>query len=212
MSSIGEPLRIHPLSRSVASNLANQLNINPSSRTVFAIGGESGSGKSTTGLALKHVLSELGLHTKLLHLDGYFNLPPRENNQRRIQSLENVGLHEVNMDLLQHHVNSFKEGVLDINIPVVDYMRNSIEFRNESLRDASVLIVEGTYALYLQHFDVGVFMERTYEDSRNARKGRIRENYDPFVEQVLAIEQPIVRASAPRAHFSVSATFELHQQ
>ena len=48
---------------------------------VIAIGGESGSGKSSTALSLQNELSEKGLRCLTLHMDSYFKLPPKDNHR-----------------------------------------------------------------------------------------------------------------------------------
>ena len=206
---MNEPLHIAPRVLDAARMLADRLGIAPSGRTVVAVGGESGSGKSTTALALHTALSERGLRVSVLHLDGYFHLPPRANHEARIQSLSWVGLKEVNMALLQSHVDAFHAGAAEVEVPVVDYVQSSIELHTTDISDSEVLIVEGTYALYLDRIDHGVFMPQTYRETRSVRQARTREVYDPFVEHVLDIEHQLVQKSAPRAQFRITSNYEV---
>lgn len=209
---MNEPLHVAPRVLDAARILANRLDIAPSGRTVVAVGGESGSGKSTTALALQTALSERGLRATVLHLDGYFHLPPRANHEARTQSLSWVGLNEVNMALLQSHVDAFHAGATELEVPVVDYVQSSIELHTTDISDSEVLIVEGTYALYLDRLDHGVFMPCTYRDTRLVRQARTREVYDPFVEQVLDIEHHLVQTSASGAQWCITPNYEVASQ
>jgi uridine kinase len=206
---VNEPLEIHPSALRAASALCDVLAIPQGGRYVLAVGGESGSGKSTTALALKAELEDRGRRCAVLHMDGYFKLPPRENHEARLRSLEWVGLQEVRLDVLQEHLDAFRGGASRILVPEVDYLANEISVRELDLNGIEVLLVEGTYVLYLNGFDAGVFMPATYQQTRAARMKRVREAYDPYVERVLHLEHTLVRASAPRASWAVHPDFRV---
>jgi uridine kinase len=176
---------------------------------VIAVGGESASGKSTTALALKQHLTAEGQPVVLLHMDGYFHLAPKENHERRKASLKHVGLNEINLPLLQHHIDQFREGSTQIEVPKVDYFRNVIESEPITIPNEAALIIEGTYALYLKSVDFSIFLARTYNESKSIRMNRIREVYDPFVESVLKIEHQIVSESKRNAQLSISSDFNI---
>jgi len=162
-------------------------------KLVIGIGGESGSGKSITAICLKLQLEKINIHSVTLHLDSYFKLAPKENHKKRKADINWVGSNEVNLDLLQSHIKQFKLNKEKIIVPVVDYEKNMFLQEEIFLKDKPILIVEGVYAFLLKQLDYKVFMERTYQDTLKQRKKRNREIYDPFVEQVLQIEQNIVR-------------------
>ncbi|CAN0599204.1 unnamed protein product, partial [Laminaria digitata] len=63
--------------------------------------------------------------------------------------------------------------------------------------------------LHLSHYDASVFVDRTYQQTRGDRAARGRDKMDPFVEEVLRLEQPLVRARAHEATLTVSSTFDL---
>jgi len=206
---LNEPLEIHPSAQRAAVALCDALSIAAGSRYVIAVGGESGSGKSTTALALKAEFEDRGMRAEVLHMDGYFKLPPRENHQARLDSLDWVGLNEVRLDLLQDHLDAFRRGASRILVPEVDYFANELSVRELDLSDVDVLIAEGTYTLYLTGLDAGIFMPTTYQQTRAVRMKRVREPYDPFVERVLHLEHALVRASAPRANWVVHPDFSV---
>ena len=67
-------------------------------KTVVAVCGESGSGKTVTAKSLKMQLRDNGVSSCILHLDSYFKLPPTDNHKQRLAGLEWVGDKEVNLD------------------------------------------------------------------------------------------------------------------
>lgn len=161
-------------------------------KCVVAVGGESGSGKTVTAKSVQLKLQENNISSYVLHLDSYFKMPPKDNHTNRLQSLENVGPEEVNLNLLQQHVDAFKQRDLELTIPVVDYLANRFESLTINIADVEVLIIEGVYSFMLQNIDFKVFMERTYKHTQEVRQMRSREVYDPYVEQILEIEHKII--------------------
>jgi uridine kinase len=88
---------------------------------VIAVAGESGSGKSTTATWLGRALSDGGIPTGLIHQDDYFFLrPPRANHEYRLLDLRHLWPHEVNLELLQAHVDAFRAGRDGVEAPAID--------------------------------------------------------------------------------------------
>ena len=108
------------LARSLRDMLLAEFSVGRARRTVIAVAGESGSGKSTTALALADVLNEAALPTVILHQDDYFIRPPRANHMHRCSDLASVGPHEVNLALLGEHVAAFRAARPDVVGPRVD--------------------------------------------------------------------------------------------
>src|SRR5512147_2318897 len=112
------------LARALGSLVRADLGLPRGDRVVIAVAGESGSGKSVTATALAGELATAGIVSILLHQDDYFLLPPRTNHEHRVQDLRNVGPHEVNLALLQSHVDAFRAKVDGVEGPTVDYPAN----------------------------------------------------------------------------------------
>lgn len=162
---------------------------------VLAIAGESGAGKTTLASAIAKLAD-----ATLLHQDDYFRLAPDENHAARQNDLGWVGLQEVDFDRLQGDIEAVQQGVRFIHPP---------QRQSAIAVGGSRLVVEGTYALYLAAFDVSIFVDRTFQQTRDDRAVRGRDKMDPFVEEVLRFEQPIVRARAHLATLTVTDAFEL---
>lgn len=178
-------------------------------KLVIGICGESGSGKSVTAICLQRILAKSHIPTLALHQDSYFKLPPKENHEKRKADLNWVGPQEVQLDWMQRHIASFKSGGEALMAPVLDYEKNVFLQQAVNIKKTSILIVEGVYAFLLADFDFKIFMERTYKDTLEKRKKRSREAYDPFVEQVLAIEHSLVAPLKMQADVVVKKDYSL---
>jgi len=194
-SSIKEPLKIKPAYFNLSKTLIDRLkksNLLEKEKLVVAVGGESGSGKSVTAKCLQIELEQLGVLSFIMHQDGYYKFTPKENHQKRVEDINWVGANELKLDLMQQHIDQFKDKVPLIDVPIVNYQLNQFFVTPKILKDKTILIIEGVYAFYLKNVDYRIFMSRTYKDTLEKRRSRIRETYDPFVEQVLEIEHSLV--------------------
>ncbi|MFK8101494.1 MAG: uridine kinase [Saprospiraceae bacterium] len=209
-SLIHEPIELKKeyfsVSTSIIENLAKKMMLQKD-KLVIGICGESGSGKSVTAKCLQIELDKLNINSVILHQDSYFKLPPKDNHEKRKSDISWVGSNEVQMDLLQSHIDQFKLEEESIVVPVVDYKNNTFLAYDTSLKGRSVLIVEGVYAFLLDRLDYKIFMERTYKETLEKRKERTREIYDPFVEQVLDIEHALVVPLGKRANTSITSSY-----
>ena len=178
-------------------------------RTVIAVAGESGSGKSVTATDLTTVMNDAGIGTVIIHQDDYFIRPPRTNHEYRVADITSVGPQEVQMELIRAHVAAFRAGAPSLTGPVVNYPENRFDTHEIALADAQVLVVEGTYALLLGVADIGVFLQATWQDTAPRRKARNRDIDDPFVDQVLDIEHRLIAPQADVADILLDRDFEI---
>lgn len=192
---IGDIIRIKPHhlppAKEIFKLIEDRLRV---SESVFAmtVGGESGSGKSTLSLAIEEVLKEMGYSCFIFHMDDYFKLPPKDNHDRRVENIVHVGPEEVNLELLQQHIDSCKKGTDQLKKPLVHYRENKIREVIVEISDVDVVIAEGTYVTLLERIDCKIFMLRNYQDTYADRVKRARDPIIPFNEEVLKIEHEIV--------------------
>ena len=175
-------------------------------RTIIAVAGESGSGKSVTSIDLAVAMNAAGIRSAIIHQDDYFVRPPRTNHEHRLTDLGSVGPQEVQMDVLSATIQAFRSGAT-IAAPVVDYPGNRFLTQPVDFTDSQVLVVEGTYALLLDDWDIGIFLEATHADTEARRQARNRDIDDPFVDQVLAIEHRLIAPQAQRADILLDRDF-----
>ena len=204
----GDRLLIGPEHTARASELCNHLEGKLEERTVITVAGESGAGKSELGSELARLLTARGIAATLVQQDDYFVFPPRTNHEMRRRNLEQVGLYEVKLGLLDSNLRSFKRGENPIFKPVVDYDADAIAWAEVDYSDYRVLVAEGTYTTTLRFADWRVFINRTFEETRAHREARGRDPLEPFVEDVLRREHEIIAGHRDRADFVVASDLQ----
>ena len=180
----------------------------------ISIAGESGSGKSETATALATALSASGKSCLILQQDDYFVYPPRTNDQARRLDIGWVGPQEVRLDLLDGHLQSFREGASIIEKPLVIYEEDRVTTERFDFGDSQVLIAEGTYTTTLSNVNTHVFIDRDYLETHSHRDKRRRSDaeLDPFIDRVLAIEHDIISAHKALAQLIVDKDYSVLQQ
>jgi len=195
----------------IVSRIVNEIR-RKESRYVITIAGETGSGKTETGKAIKHVLQESGISALLLGQDNYFNLPPLANDAMRKSDPEWLGPHkEVNLLLLEENLLKSVNGADSITIPHIDYNSNNKIDLDINLKDIKVIIVEGTYTSLLKHVDTRIFIDADYKDTLKYRKLRNRGNevHDPFTEGILETEHKIIAGHKFLADYIITKSYEV---
>jgi len=180
----------------------------------ISIAGESGSGKSETATALADALISSGHSCLVLQQDDYFVYPPKTNDQTRRADIGWVGPQEVRLDLLDAHLQCFREGSSVIEKPLVIYGEDRVTTERFDVGDTQVLIAEGTYTTTLSNVNTHVFIYRDYRETRSHRDKRRRSDaeLDPFIERVLAIEHEIISAHKALAQLIVNKDYSVRQQ
>ncbi|MGB0432453.1 MAG: hypothetical protein ACPGLV_18400, partial [Bacteroidia bacterium] len=128
-------------------------------KAVIAFCGESGSGKSVATIALYNYLKGLGKKVITLHMDNYFHLPPLKNHKQRVLNINYVGKNEVDLKLLQEHINSFIKNDVSSTLPILNKSGEEFYFHNVNFSNYEYLIVEGTYVYELSNLDRKVFLD-----------------------------------------------------
>ena len=185
--------------------------ISPSrTRFTVTIAGQSGSGKSETAVALARALEEQETKSVILQQDDYFVYPPKTNDRTRRKNIDWVGPQEVRLDLLDSHLAAFLEDAQEIRKPLVSYEEDRISEEIVQVKDARVLIAEGTYTTLLATAGSRVFIDRDYRQTRSHREKRSRNvaELDAFIERVLAIEHAIISGHKARADILVTTDYE----
>lgn len=178
-------------------------------RHAVSIAGQSGSGKSETAAALRELLRNRRIASVVLQQDDYFIHPPRTNDRARRADIDWVGPKEVRLALMDSHVGAFLDGAAELEKPLVDYEADSVGNETLDVEDARVLIAEGTYTTLLGRCRTHVFIDRTYLQTREHRRKRMRDaaELDPFIDRVLEIEHGIISAHKARAHIVIDADY-----
>lgn len=208
---IGDVINLEKRHLHTAENIYKMMKPNDHHAEKWAVGicGESGSGKSVTAFALKKILEDNNIKSLVIQMDDYFRLPPKSNHENREKSLDNVGMHEVLLNVIQDNIKDFKEGKSSIRKPLVHYADNAITEEVLETEDVQILIVEGTYILSLDDFDFSIFINRDYKDTYQNRMQRNRDDQSDFVEKVLEIEHQIIRKFREKATIVLDKEYQI---
>lgn len=205
---LGDVLLLEEKHRRAAAALAARLRDRPAQKLVVAIGGESGCGKSELAHELARALGRDGRPAKILHVDDYYRVPPRERKAwREEHGLEAVGDDEIDWDLLGRHVAAFRAGA-EATLPCVDLVNGRVDRLLTDFADLPVLVVEGLYAMRAPA-DLKVFIDLTYRDTEKAQLLRGKETADDARRRVLEREHRVVSAHRELADLVVTADYEL---
>jgi len=178
-------------------------------RYTITVAGESGSGESETARAIADALGERGIGAAVLQQDDYFLLPPRTNDAARRANIRWVGPTEVRLDLLNEHLQAALEGANEITKPLVIYEEDRVDEEVIDITAARVVIAEGTYTSLLEQVDTRVFITRNRLETMEYRQMRGREQFDPFLEQVLEIEHDIISRHRSRADAVITRDYDV---
>ncbi|MCP4304882.1 MAG: hypothetical protein GY926_10930 [bacterium] len=178
-------------------------------RYTMTVAGESGSGKSETGQALADAIGERGVKAVVLQQDDYYVLPPKFNDVARRANFAWVGTTEVRLDLLDMHLHQARAGAGVVVKPLVIYDDNQITEETISLDGVDVVIAEGVYTSLCDNVDRRVFIARNRLETMDHRMKRGREEFDPFIEEVLVKEHEIISQHRSRADVVISRDYEV---
>ncbi len=178
-------------------------------RYTITVAGESGSGKSETAQAIADAFAERSVASAILQQDDYFVHPPKTNDRTRRQDIGWVGSGEVHLDLLDTHLQAALDGADEVEKPLVIYEEDRIDRETMDLREAKVVIAEGTYTSLLTHVDSRVFIARNRLDTMEHRRKRGREDFDPFLEEVLTIEHDIISPHRALADVVITRDYDV---
>ncbi len=178
-------------------------------RYTITVAGESGSGKSETAQAIAEAFAAGGTISAIYQQDDYFVHPPRTNDRTRREDISWVGSGEVRLDLLDAHLQAALDGADEVEKPLVSYEEDRIDTETMDLRDATVVIAEGTYTSLLENVDTRVFIARNRLDTMEHRMKRGREDFDPFIEDVLTIEHDIISKHRELADVVITRAYDV---
>lgn len=178
-------------------------------RYAITIAGESGSGKSETAQTLKDELEKHNIKSYIFQQDDYFVYPPKSNEEKRKENINNVGTSEVKLDLLDQNLQDAITGKETIEKPLVYFEEDRITKEKINLEGIKVVIAEGTYTTSLKNVNKKVFIDQNYFDTKKTRLERSREKQDDFLENILKIEHEIISKQKEEADLIITKNYEL---
>lgn len=176
-----------------------------------ALGAESGAGKSEIAHVVTQILFETkGLKTFQVHTDDFFLLPHKERNDlRKKTNLGSVGPGEIDFDELNYVLQSFKQNKT-ILIPILEKITSSGYKLLCDLSNYQILFAEGLYAPKME-VDCKIFIDMTYEDTKDFQAERGKEVADGYRLQVLEREHEEVSELRKNVHYIVTKDYSLQK-
>lgn len=161
---------------------------------IIAIGGEVGSGKSTLAYALARKLKKLGYRSKIIDLDDFYKIPPLERKQwRRDNGIESIGPDEYDWEMINHVIKDFQKDQKS-TMPCVDLITDYVDEITTNFKGVDIMIINGLYATKLKQAHLRIFIELTYDETREAQAYGQKEEMTEFRKQILEREHQMVQS------------------
>lgn len=168
-------------------------------KAIVTVAGEVASGKSPVSLCLGRLLKKEGRRPKLIDLDDFYLIHPKERREwREKHGIEKVGVEEINWSLLEDVIRRFHAGE-PAEYPDVDLLNDKVDQHSTDFRDVDVLIIHGLYSLNIKQSDLKVYMEMTWSETMDKQRESAKEILDDFRLKVLKREQEAVMELKPNA-------------
>ena len=186
-----------------ASTLYDRVIRDRKPKFIVSISGEVGTGKCEIAHELGRKLIEDGISVKLLHMDNYYYIPPRERQDwRKKNGLEKIGYDEYDWNNVNRNIDDFRMDLKSI-VPVVDLFTQNVDQLHTDFKGIELLIIEGLYSIKINQSDLRVFIELTYEDTWEEQNMTHKEKLDDFRMEVLKHEHKAVQSLKKQADFFI---------
>lgn len=176
---------------------------NPRDKMIITISGEVGSGKSTISIVLARMLKKQSVRAKIIDLDDYYKIPPLERRKWRMEhGIKSIGYDEYDWEKLARNIEDFKKGN-STEMPCVDLITGYVDKLTTTFAGVDMLIINGLYSLKIEEADLKVFIEQTYDETRDAQRYSQKEDMDAYRLQVLQREHEVVQSMKQNADFFI---------
>lgn len=163
-------------------------------KSVVAISGPSGSGKSEVGYCIGAYLGLKGLRSVCYSTDNCYTVPALERGKLRAEAFEQgrlssiIGYKEYNWTLIGEIERGVRIGA-GVETPVIDITKDDrpITLKEIDYGEFDVLLLDGLYAL-AGTADVKICLEQSWEGVLHAQKERGKESVDPLRLEVMKLE------------------------
>jgi uridine kinase len=149
------------------------------------------------------MLKKRDIRSKIMDLDDYYKIPPLERRKWRIENgIDSIGYDEYDWDKVKKNISDFKESKLSV-MPCVDLITRYVDELTTTFEGVDMLIINGLYSLKIDDADLKVFIEMTYDETRDAQKYSQKEDFDSYRLQVMQREHEVVQNLKSHADYFV---------
>ena len=175
----------------------------PKDKMIVTISGEVGSGKSTVSVVLARILKRQAIRAKIIDLDDYYKIPPLKRREWRLKNgINSIGYDEYDWARVKQNIKDFKENKTSA-MPCVDLITGYVDELKTNFEGVDMLIINGLYSLKIEEADFKVFIELTYDETRDAQRYSQKENIDAYRLQVLQREHEVVQSLKSNAEYYI---------
>lgn len=191
-----------------AKKIVHRINKPTINKFIIAIGGESGSGKSEVAHMVGKLLKKENNPAKIIHTDNYYKtLPENRTALRKKMGMESVGLSEYKWELIQQHLNDFKQNKKS-TLPCIDLISDQVDKLMTNFNGINILILEGLYSLGADA-DLKILIDLTYHETKKAQILRGKERVDEFRYKILQREHEAVQSLRQTADLLITKEFDV---
>jgi uridine kinase len=121
-----------------------------------------------------------------------------------------VGYNEYLWDVIDKNLDDFKNGRFS-EMPCVDLVTEQVDRLITNFGEVDMLLVDGLYAIKAENVDLRVFIELTYQETKekHVKDTRGKEVMDEVRWAVLEQEHKMVQALKPLADILVTKEYEV---
>jgi uridine kinase len=175
----------------------------PNDKMIVTISGEVGSGKSTVSVVLARMLKRNEIRAKIIDLDDYYKIPPLQRREWRLNNgIKSIGYDEYDWNRVKQNILDFKQSRIS-KMPCVDLITGYVDELMTNFDGIEMLIINGLYSLKIEEADFKVFIELTYDETRDAQRYSQKENIDAYRLQVLQREHEVVQSLKSHAEYYI---------
>ncbi|MFW6081817.1 MAG: hypothetical protein ACOC7W_07880 [Desulfosalsimonas sp.] len=206
---LGDVLLIEEKHKKAAARIAEYVREHRQLRTIAAVSGESGSGKSELAHCLGRELKESGIRAKLVHSDNYYRtLPAERSESRKARGAGAIGINEYDWDRIHQTMDDFRQG-RKAQMPCIDLITDQVDTLITDFSEIDLMILDGLYAIAADNIDLRVFIDLTYHETKKAQLMRGKEKVNEWRMTVLEQEHLAVSSLKQKADLIVTGAYEV---
>lgn len=177
---------------------------------IIAISGESESGKSEISHCLGRLLRKKEIKTKIVNMDSFYKIPAEERREwRQKHGVESIGYEEYDWKAIDKVISDFQKGNKS-SMPFYDVISRQLDTLTTDFSDIDILIINGLYSIKAKGVILKVFVEVSFEDTKDVQQKKEMETMDEWRLVELKREHEVILTLRDEANFFVDLDTSLN--